>query len=265
MKLINRGVLCVAAWAVVCFTIVYFVGMRSGQDSGARQMARHILNTQYRTGSFEALVSEETGIDLEDRWGDGYDDCMESVIRALATCDEVRIGNLIIDAPNVTVTNSVFFAIDPNMAWIEAGMDAVNLTIQDNLIISLVSNDFKDRFKRKGRPTYNEGFKEGLECGKLPTIVYPDVKEMVYALCEEKGIDVNRPFGLTCPICGYAKFVNTENYGSYITYGFLAIPRDHAEEAKVTESTLHCGGCEHIFGSNWIVEGEKVAEKNNKS
>ena len=136
------GIILVILSIGTCF--VLFIGYEFGSDSGARQMARHILHPQYRTDSFDRLVSEETGVNLEDRWGDGYEDCMESVIKALMTCDEVRIGNLIVNEPYTYVSDIVFFALDPNMAIEINGSDS---TITGCTFSYTVSDDFKDRFE----------------------------------------------------------------------------------------------------------------------
>lgn len=112
----------------------------------------------------------------------------------------------------------------------------------------------------ENKPTYNDGFKDGLEFGKLPQTVYPDIKEMVYTLCREKGIDVNRTFYLSCPKCGYAKFDNKEILDSgvnpYVTFGWLAKTKTYPEEKpQIRECNLHCGGCEYLFGNDWFLAG----------
>ena len=48
-------------------------------------------------------------------WSRGYTECMNDVVVALASCDEVRMGNLIINKPNTTISDMVFFFVDPNM------------------------------------------------------------------------------------------------------------------------------------------------------
>ena len=82
-----------------------------------------------------------------ERYFDGYDSCMEEVIRTLVKCDEVRIGNLIINEPNAYVANTVFFILDPNLVIIDVSCDATNMTVVDNTFSCMVSDDFKDRFK----------------------------------------------------------------------------------------------------------------------
>ena len=112
-------------------------------------------------------------------------------------------------------------------------------------------------------PSYNDGFKEGLEVGKLPIYVSPDIKEMVYSLCEEKNIDTKKPFYLSCPKCYYATYESKEKE-SYIIRGFLAAPEDSSlitldnSGERVIESRLHCGGCKHLFGSDWWLVGFSV-------
>jgi len=47
-------------------------------------------------------------------WSRGYTECMNDVVVALASCEEVRLGNLIINEPNVSVSDMTFFVVDPN-------------------------------------------------------------------------------------------------------------------------------------------------------
>jgi len=43
------------------FCVGWFVGEKSGTESGARQMARHILNPAFKTDRFDAIMDEERG------------------------------------------------------------------------------------------------------------------------------------------------------------------------------------------------------------
>ncbi len=45
----------------ITFCIGHFIDNRSGQNEGARQMARHILNPVYETEGFYAVMNEECG------------------------------------------------------------------------------------------------------------------------------------------------------------------------------------------------------------
>ena len=49
--------------AAFMFCLGYFLGLREGNDSGARQMARHILNPAFETESFYSIMNEECGED----------------------------------------------------------------------------------------------------------------------------------------------------------------------------------------------------------
>ena len=109
------------------------------------------------------------------------------------------------------------------------------------------------------RPTYNDGFKEGLDVGKLPTHVLPDVEEMVYDLCAEKGIDSNQAFTAFCPKCHHATCLREKDDAGVAIFGFLA-KRNYTKDTTIMD--LHCGGCEHIFSSDWIVAGVKVVSIN---
>jgi len=102
----------------------------------------------------------------EDQWGKGYGDCMESVIRTLVKCDEVRIGNLVIDEPNAYVTNITFFALDPNL-FIE--MNGANSTLTDSTFSCMVSDDFKDRFESKPE------IEQRIEWDETPGIIIEDI------------------------------------------------------------------------------------------
>lgn len=55
--------------SVILITIAfcggYLRGLRVGEDGGARQMARHILNPDFRTDSFVAVAYEESGRDYD--------------------------------------------------------------------------------------------------------------------------------------------------------------------------------------------------------
>jgi hypothetical protein len=108
------------------------------------------------------------------------------------------------------------------------------------------------------RAINNDGFKEGLKCGRLPTYEFPDVEGLVLSLCAEQNINTDKSFLVTCPKCGYARYESV-NGGARI-FGFLAVPPansslitiDQSREA-IIETHLQCGGCNHLFGSDWSV------------
>lgn len=78
---------------IVCFLIFavgYFVGLREGNDEGARQMARHILNPAFETDGFYIIMGEECGGDK------GW--------------IEMNDGSWLIYKDGVTLTNSMFSA-----------------------------------------------------------------------------------------------------------------------------------------------------------
>lgn len=134
------------------------------------------------------------------------------------------------------------------------------------LLVALVFSQFcgcKKRPVSEIRPSYNDGFKEGLEVAKYPKYIYPDVEEMVYSLCEEKGIDSNQAFLVCCPRCYFATCLRERDDTGVAIFGFLAAPEnsslvtlDQCGE-RVIETRSHCGGCKHIFGSDWLVVGCK--------
>ena len=70
-------------------------------------------------------------------WSRGYTECMNDVVVALATCDEVRMGNLIINKPNTTISDMVFFFVDPNM-YID--VNAPNVTFMNGTYRALCGN-----------------------------------------------------------------------------------------------------------------------------
>jgi hypothetical protein len=60
---------------------------------------------------------------------------MEQVVNALASCDEVRLGNLVVKAPNTEISDMVFFVVDPNLYG--AVIEAVDVTVRDCSMESL--------------------------------------------------------------------------------------------------------------------------------
>lgn len=56
-----RKLLLIFTMAALLGTACFLLGMQSGLESGAKQMARHLLNPQFRTDKFDVLVDKEKG------------------------------------------------------------------------------------------------------------------------------------------------------------------------------------------------------------
>lgn len=68
-------------------------------------------------------------MELHESWSRGYSECMNDVVEALASHDEVRLGNLIVNEPNTAVTDITFFVVDPNQLGVV--LDAADGSVCD--------------------------------------------------------------------------------------------------------------------------------------
>lgn len=73
-------------------------------------------------------------------WIRGYADCMNHVVDALISHDEVRLGNLVINEPNAYVSDITFFVVDPNLM-------GVVINAEDSIMMDCYYNSLCDGYE----------------------------------------------------------------------------------------------------------------------
>lgn len=81
-KLDKYDIVFILALYVMVFGSAYFVGMKAGEDSGARQMARHILHPKCRSDGFDTIIKEETGVEGDDKFANSYFEGLKEGLKA---------------------------------------------------------------------------------------------------------------------------------------------------------------------------------------
>lgn len=128
----KQGIAIMVVFCITCVA-VFFMGHSIGVDSGARQMARHILNPAFTTESFNSVVEEEKGVENHG-----------PALTYLQVLDRIGARNVFpgpleVNEPNTLIMNCAFVNLEcvhGESGSLLLGTDAEGCSIVGNLFVS---------------------------------------------------------------------------------------------------------------------------------